>query len=335
LLGWHGITLITPRDWNLATFGGTFRKGNLRLTDDEGVRLEMVWEEAKSTPNVARSIELLLQNIEREAKKKKHHFALAQNPKVLSKSRREHADKEQISSFGWIGDKAEPVAHGWGAAWFCLTSNRVIVAHLPGRGTENPDKTRRLASEVLNSCVSHATGGWQTWSVFDLQLEVPEEFQLVSAKLQTGRLELDWERVKVPAMDQLFSFRELRQNWGRRPERVGLRRISAANVVLENETLEAWTGRVAAHMFKPFRFASPQPQTVLGRNGFEMKGAQRDLRSAIRLKILDIILRRQTPPPYARIWQDEEANKNFVLLFDLRSENAHVAADILDSIQSA
>jgi hypothetical protein len=87
-------------------------------------------------------------------------------------------------------------------------------------------------------------------------------------------------------------------------------------------------------MFKPFRFGSPKPKTVLGRSGFEMKGALRDLRSNIRLKILDIILRRQTPAPYAQIWQDEEANKNFVALFDLQSENAHVAADVLDSIQT-
>lgn len=331
LLGWQGITLTVPQEWNPASFGGDFFKGNLRLTDDDvGMRLEFAWEQPKSTPDVARSVNLLLQNIAREAKKKKHDFEIVENAKVLSRTRREHADKEQITSFGWIGDKGQPVAHGWGAAWNCPVSNRVVVAHILGRGTQSPDKTRRLAAELLNTCISHGAGGWQTWSIFDLQLEVPDEFHLIGAKLQTGRLEFDWERVRPTTHSLVPPLRD----WGRRLERIGLRRISAANVVLENETLEDWSRRVAAAMFKLYRLSAPQLTRVLGTEGYALKGALRDWRRDIRHKLFDKILRRRNPAPHATVWQNDEANKIFVLLCDLQSENAHVAAEVLDSIQS-
>jgi hypothetical protein len=331
LFGWQGITLFTPCDWSLAAFSGDYSKGNLRLADEDGVRLELLWERPKQTPNVARSIELLLQNIAREAKKKKHAFEAVGSVTLLSRARREHADKEQISSFGWIGDKADVAAHGFGAAWYCPQSERVIVAHVLGRAVQSPDKTRRLAAEVLNSCRSHAEGGWQTWSVFDLQLEVPEEFHLVAAKLQTGRLELDWERVKAPDPLQFLSPR----TWATRPERIGLRRLSAANVVLENESLEEWARRVARFMFKPYSLGAPVAERVLGTEGFRMKGALRDLRRRWRGQIFDWLLRRRRAAPSARVWRDEEANKLFVLLCDLENQNAHVANDVLDSIQTA
>jgi hypothetical protein len=331
LFGWQGITLFAPRDWSLAAFSGDYSKGNLRMADEDGVRLELLWERPKQTPNVARSIELLLQNIAREAKRKKQEFESNESVTLLSPARREHADKEQISSFGWVGDKSEAVAHGFGAAWYCPQSERVIVAHVLGRGTQNPDKTRRLAAEVLNSCCSHAVGGWQTWSIFDLQVEIPEEFSLVVAKLQTGRIELDWER--VPSSDPLQFLSP--SAWGKRPERIGLRRLSAANVVLENETLEAWASRVARYMFKSYSLGAPVAERVLGVEGLRMSGALSDLRRRWRSRLFEWLLRRQRAVPSARAWQNEEANKLFVLLSDLENENAHVTQDVLDSIQTA
>ena len=329
-LGWQGITLSMPRDWHLAAFGGDYFKGNLRVVDDTGARMEIVWEQPKSTPDVARSVTMLLKNIEREAKRKKHQFETLDNPKLLSRIRREHSDKDQLTNFGWIGDKEQPVAHGFGAAWHCPKSDRVIVVHFLGRGNESPDKTRRLAGEILGSCSTHAEGGWQFWSVFDLQLEVPEEFHLVGAKLQTGRLEFDWERLQKPDMTAFLA----PKNWGRRPERIGLRRLSAANVVLENESLEDWSRRVAAHIFKPFRLGKPEVREVLSRDGYAMKATLKDLRREVRARFCDLLLRRPNSLAEALVWQDEEANKIFVLLTALRNENAHVRGDVLNSIAS-
>lgn len=328
LFGWQGITLSVPRSWNLASFGGDFGKGNARLTDDDGARLELIWESCKGTPDVARSVELLLKNIEREAKKQKHDFKAIENPKLFARARREHADKDQATTFGWSGDAGQIASHGWGAAWHCSESNRVIVTHFLGRGTESADKSRRMAVEVLGSCVCHAHGGWNTWSVYDLQFEVPEEFHLVAAKLQTGRLEFDFERIKVRDPLQMLS----PSNWNKRVERIGVRRLSAANVILENESLKDWSGRVAVGMFKAYRLSTPVAAQVLGGEGIMLHGALRDLRREFRGKFFNLILRRKTTPPRATVWQDKDANKIFVLLADLQTENAHVQNDVLDSI---
>ena len=330
LLGWHGITAIIPQDWNLASFGGDLSKGNFRVIDDDGLRLEVFWEKPKGTPNIERSIELLLTKIEKDTKKKKQKFETVENPNLIVRSRKEHADKEQLIDFGWKGDVENEIAHGWGASWHCTATNRVLVAHIVGRGTESPSKTRKLASEVLSSLESKGKGGWQTWSAFGLQLDIPEEFHLVSAKLQTGRLEFDWERVTPHAPMRFMSPRE----WLKRKERIGLRRLSAANIVLEVDTLQEWASRVATIMFKKFRFGKLEETRIAGDTGLIAKGALKDHRIHIMGWLLDVVLRRRTLPPELMVWHNAEDNKIFVLMCDLWNINSHIKTDILDSLES-
>ena len=330
LLGWQGITAHVPADWNLAAFGGDISKGNFRLVDDEGLRLEIFWDKPKGTPNVERSIELLLERIEKDAKKKQQAFERIQNPKLIPRSRKEHTAKEQLINFGWKGDARNEIAHGWGASWHCASSKRVIVAHIVGRGTENPDKTRRLAAEILSTLDSQSKGGWQTWSAFGLQLDMPEEFELKSAKLQTGRLEFDWERVAPHVPMKFLSPRE----WLKRKERIGLRRISAANIVLEIDSLEEWTRRVAAIMFKKFRFWNFEETRIGGEEALVSRGALKDLRIHAAGWTLDRVLRRPSLPPELVVWHNAADNKIFVLFCDLWSVNAKIKNDIIDSLES-
>lgn len=326
-LGWQGLSAVIPEIWVLTSFGGDKSKGNFRLADDDGLRLEAFWENPKGTPDVARSVELLFKSIEREAKKKKHAFSAIENPRLIPKTRKEHAGKAQLTNFGWSGDPDQVVSHGWGAAWFCEQSDRVVVVHVVGSGDENHEKTRRLAAEVLSSFQSHGTGGWELWSVFGLQMEIPEEFHLRAAKLQTGRIELDWER---ESRVSLLSPAE----WGRRKEQIGLRRLSAANIVLENEPLEQWAGRAGVAFWRPYQFGKLSETEVLSHKGLHATGRLRDLRRYFIGLAMDRVFRRRTPPPEVAIWYDEDDNKLFALMTDLWPVNIGVRADILDSLQS-
>ncbi len=331
LLGWQGLTVTIPESWNLVAFSGDHLKGNLRLADDDKLRMEVLWEQFKGTPDVARSVDLLLKNIEKTAKKGKHTITLEESPKLIPRSRKEHADKEQLTNFGWTGDATQTVSHGYGSAWFCETSNRVVVAHIVGSENENPEKTRRLAAEVLSSFQSHGTGGWQTWSAFGLQIEIPDEFRLVSSKMQTGRLEFDWERAAT-ATSALSALSPA--EWTRRPERLGLRRLSAANVVLEYESLEDWAKRVAVGIWKKFSFKDFEETEIVGWPGVEAQGRLKDFRRHAWGLVMDKVLRRKTPPPELLAWHDEADNKIFVVLCDLWPVNAGIEDDILDSLQS-
>lgn len=330
-LGWQGVAITIPENWNLAAFAGDSHKGNFRVADDEALRMEVVWETPRSTPDVERSIEMLLNKVEKSSKKKKSDFSKVDNAKLIPRSRKEHADKLQLINFGWKGDISDDLAFGWGAAWYCEISNRVIVVSLPGRGIDNPEKNRRVAAEVLGTIRSHGVGGWQLWSVYGLQLEVPEEFPLSNAKLQTGRLEFDWERVEKSDVSIYFSPRK----WGKRPELLGLRRLSAANVVLDDETLEEWATREVPKLYKKFRISRPEEENFRGSNGVRFKVAVKDYRKHFRDIALDFILRRKTPPPELMVWHDKSVNKIFTLLTDLSTVNRDVRADLLDSLVSS
>ena len=315
----------------MVAFTGDHLKGNFRMADDDKLRMEVLWERPKTKPDVERSVELLLKNIERTAKKSKQTITLEESPKLVPRSRKEHAGKEQLTNFGWTGDVSQAVSHGFGAAWYCEMSNRVVVAHVVGSEAENPDKTRRLAAEVLSSFQSHSTGGWQTWSAFGLQVEIPEEFRLTAAKMQTGRLEFDWER--QPTQEVMMSFLSPAQ-WLRRPERLGLRRLSAANVVLEYEPLDQWAARIAVGMWKKYSFNGFEEVKIDHWQAVETTGRLKDIRRHLGGWMMDKLLRRKTPPPELLVWHDEDDNKIFVLMSDLWPINSEIKDDIIDSLQS-
>lgn len=324
LFGWQGLTAITPQDWTLRSFSGAHDKGNLRLVDDDGLRLEILWEKPRAGADVAKSIEVFLSGLEKEAKKKKKAFRRADHPHLVDKKGR---NRPQLVNFGWIGEADDPTAsQGWGSAWECGQCGRVVVAHVVGRRGEATGKVQRLAGEVLSSLECHGSGGWETWSVFGLRLEVPEEFQLGRAKLLTGRLEIEWLRsTKVSSMLPV-------PIWLKRDQRIAVQRVSAANVLLEQETLEDWIVRTLSHADKKRRYQAPQSTSIHDHEAFIRRGGPRDLRLRMAEWIATRWLKKSAPAIEMRVWHCEQSNKIFVLENEVVPANAHVPADVLDSL---
>jgi hypothetical protein len=321
LLGWQGLTVTLPADWNPRAFSGDHAKGNLRVADDDGLRLEVLWEQPRGTADVQRSVTRFMEQLEKDAKKKQQKFQLVEEPRVVNAERK---GKLQLTNFGWLGERGDPVANqGWGVAWECPDCGRITVAHVLGRGQEKRDKVQQLAAEVLTSLECHGSGGWETWSVFDLQLEIPEIFHLATAKLLISRLEFEWVK---PRPSGLFG-------WTKRPERITLLRVPVANVVLENETLEEWAQRSVTRPHKRYCFGAPAATTVHGHPAVLQRGRLRNLRNFLWLWLLDRLLRRRTLPVEMRAWQCEESNKLYALGSDITSLNEHVTEDVLESLQ--
>lgn len=325
LLGWQGITATLPANWNLASFGGGAAAGNLRADDEDGPRLELRWERPKATPDLEQSIARFVETLARQAKKQKQPFTPAARPRLVSKSRR---GKNQVVNFGWTGDREAIAGHGWGVSWHCAECGRVVVAHIIGRGSERPDRAQRLAGEILASLECHGSGGWQTWSVFGLRVEVPEEFGLARARLLTGRLELEWLR---PRAGGLLA-------WTKRDERLALTRLSLADTLLQNETLEEWARRAAAGSDKRAVFGAWREDVVNGQPAVCARGVPRDLRRRLGAWLLDRALALRgwprLPPPELRVWHSVSNNKIFTLRTELSPANAHVVSDVLDSLES-
>lgn len=321
LLGWQGVTLTVSAEWNPASYGGDWDKGHLRVDDEDGPRLELRWETPRKSVDLPRSVDDFLNALGKKAKKEKRVFERERNARVVSPKRKR---KAQLQSFGWRGN-AQPApnpSQGYGVAWQCEECGRVLLAHILGRGEERPQKTLAMASDALGGMECHGSGGWATWSAFGLQLDVPEEFRLKRAKLLTGRIELEWMRSPDPSLLSVL----------RRPDRLIVQRLSAANVLLELETLDAWTTRVLGEPDKRRRFSAPIETTMRDHDAFEIVGRFRDLRLGLRYFVGDKLGRRRTPPPKIVAWHCAVSNKLFALDAEMSPSNAHVPGDVLDSL---
>ena len=190
-MGWQGYLAHLPASWNPGKFSGKRNNGDIRVDDEDGTRLELRWEETRKTPDVARSIENFLNQLEKSAKKRGETFQIDENAHTVSKGRKR---KEQVTSFGWIGAPGAQTSCGYGAAWSCPVCNRVTFAHVLGHANDKPGKIMRLAGEILGDMECHGEGGWDTWGAFDLQLEIPTQFELKSAQLQLNKLDIEWVR---------------------------------------------------------------------------------------------------------------------------------------------
>ena len=325
LLGWQGLTLTHPEAWFLRTFGGNHEKGTLRLTDDDGLRLEILWEKPARAADIQSSIEKFLDGLGRAAKKQKADFRVADHPDILP---RKNPHRTQLFNFGWTGHSTDPLANqGWGAAWQCDHCGRVIVAHLVGRQNESTAKTQSLAREVLGSLQCHGVGGWETWGAFNFRAETPEEFALKNAKLMAGRIEMEWQRAgkHLPIVPP----------WARFDERLRLTRVSAASVLLDNEELIDWTLRTVAQPDRKRKWTSHRAQEILGHPGFILQGRPSELRAASARLAIEKFRKRAPVTCEMRVWHDENINKIFLLESELRPANEHVAQDVLDSIESS
>jgi hypothetical protein len=324
LFGWQGLTATLPHDWFMRSFGGSHTKGNLRIVDDEGLRLELLWEQPKVAPDVQSSIDRFLTGLEKEAKKKKQEFRVADHPNLVTKK---GAQRTQLVNFGWIGEKGDPVAsQGWGVAWECAHCDRIVVAHVVGRGNEASSKVQQLASEVLSTLDCHGNGGWETWSVFGFRLEVPEEFKLGRAKLLAGRLDLEWLRTPPTTLLPV-------PTWAKNNERIAVQRVSAANVVLERESIADWIQRTLTRIDKKRAWNKPEVASTRGHDGIECRGRPRDLRQRLWTLAQHKVRKKAPPSIELRAWECTQSNKIFVLDTHLSAANAHVCNDVLDSLE--
>lgn len=319
LLGWQGYTAQLPVEWNPGKFSGKRRDGDLRVDDEDGTRFELRWEETNKTPDVEKSVANFLKQLAKDAKKRGDEFRVDEKAHTVSKGRKR---KEQVTSFGWIGAPGNPISCGYGAAWSCPVCKRVTFAHVLGHDNEKPEKIERLASEILTGMECHGEGGWDTWSAFDLQVEIPTEFELGRAQLLLNKIDIEWVRARPNGI----------YGWGRRPERLRVMRFPVANVLLDGKTLVEWSDWNVQHKNKQLALREADEAEFSGHEGLLYVGPVRDLKMRANVWIFDILMRRRTPQGEVRVWNCPQSNRLYVLESEVSPVNAHVPADVLDAL---
>lgn len=319
LLGWQGFRFHIPDEWNPGKFSGTRSKGDLRIDDPNGVRIELRWEKTSKTPDVQKSVENFLKQLGKNAKKNKAAFNVVSNPQVVSKNRK---NKDQITNFGWTGEPDAPASCGYGAAWTCADCGRITFAHLLGHKNEKPEKVQKLANEIFSEMECHGEGGWETWSAFDFQIDIPVEFELKNAKILLNKLDLEWVRPRPIGF----------YGWGKRPERLRLQRFPVANVLLDGKTLETWSDWNIASKNKQLSLRDAEEQAVKNHEGLLYTGYPKDPKSRISVLFFDKILRRVTPAGEILVWNCADSNRIFVFEHEVSNVNAHVPNDVIDGL---
>lgn len=190
LIGWQGILVNVPDNWDLTGFSGDDQTGYVRIDDGEEMAVEVKWatepmprkkNEVLKKPDVEVRRESYFRLLKKGAKKKKMDVSTKETdaPKVVLRPER------TATGFTWIADRK-----AFGAVWHCDTCRRTVIVQVLG-SPSGKGSFGTTAEAVLGSMRCHGDDpDWRTWALYDLQTEVPSAYRLESQELMNVYLRL-------------------------------------------------------------------------------------------------------------------------------------------------
>ncbi|MCS6777852.1 MAG: hypothetical protein RMJ43_06655 [Chloroherpetonaceae bacterium] len=240
VVGWQGVRCVLPADWNVSGFSMDRDNGYLRV-DAPGTGSLVVqvrwWNVARSRP---RTLYDLAAAVVRRWSRRPEPPVIAPDlranldnllKETARKSRRSHTDfradikpersegERTAINFTWVGN-----GRGQGKIWYCATCHRVLIAQVVGAPQE-AGAIGAVASQLMGSLRCHGESGYDLWALYDLQIQIPEDFRLDTQKLLSGYLHLEFARGG---------------------ERIFLDRWGLANLTLKRFTCDEWLRNHAA-----------------------------------------------------------------------------------------
>ncbi len=312
LVGWQGITVRVPDDWEPGQFSGDYTSGHMRLDSLEGPRLVVRWmgsDEVKDLyrrePSRDSAVERIVQNylkkLEKTERKRKNEISYNPNTRLLSKRQ---TGKKAMRCYSW--ECRPDRRYGQGLVWYCEECQRTIIAEVTGKSKR---QTEHEARQVLATLRDHPENGLAVWAFFGMHFEVPERFKLTGSTTMVGRIEL--------------RFRD-------GSERVALQRW-VANVVLEGRAFDDWVRRqIMGPMRQEFRVRLKKG-TIHGHPGALLEGRKRRIHDTL-IHIVTRLARRKTAYFLrGRVWHCEPSNKIFSVLTCTTEDNTNLADEITQS----
>jgi hypothetical protein len=218
-MGWQGVTMQTPPEWNLVAYSGDAKAGSLRLDNGEpgaksALGVELRWSTPKGglkDADLAKRLDQYFSSITKDARKQK--LTAETKSKVIEDER--HPERDASRSFTWRSDR-----RGIGRIWHCGECGRVMIAQVIG--TSGGDWSS-AAADVLRSLECHSDeAGWRTWSLYDLLTQIPADYAL------SGKPQL--MNIYVQLMFRL----------GQSLDTVSVEQWGVANVQLRGAYLDQW-----------------------------------------------------------------------------------------------
>ncbi len=174
-IAWNGIRCSLPRSWQPTRIG----LDHLAFEDEHGPVLEVRWSPLRR----GRKKQTALYNrLKRTAKSNHCHIQLD----TLPESWRQSLPQYTLSRFSWHG---EAIA-AEGVMIICPQCGRTTLLqfyHLPGKAD------LMLIERILATFKDHQNKGMMLWSLFDIELSIPQEFQLVTYQFNAGAFFLSFK----------------------------------------------------------------------------------------------------------------------------------------------
>jgi hypothetical protein len=309
LVGWQGIRCSLPPEWNVTGFSMERESGYLRI-DSPGsgtMTVQIRWTNAARPdegppsgytllapyvrklfrrppppipkPDLKSNLEKMLKETERQAKKAKTPFESTIKPERTEGEN----DERTAMNFSWSG-----VGRGQGKIWHCATCQRIVIAQVVGMAKDH-HAISVVASRLFSSLQDHSETGYDLWALYDLQVEVPEDFRLEEQKLLSGYLNL---------------------TFGRGGEKIVVDRWGLANMTLKKFSVAEWFQNHALVHLKRL----PEEETEIQNHAVRRYSGPLSLLARIRaLRDAKTSLRRFPTRYEGGAWECRESNKIFAL----------------------
>ncbi len=176
-IGWMGLTLTVPENWDLVYVKGNRFDGYLRFEEDGVLRCEIQWTLVSAGRVVLdEQVDHYLKSLEQLLRKQGKPVTIKRNIHLVS--RRQVG--RNVRDFQW-----EANTIGYGMMWFCEECRRALVAQVVGYDHE---PVKEWARQVFLSLSDHAEGDWEVWSLYGLQFEAPIGWLLSKSELAPGKV---------------------------------------------------------------------------------------------------------------------------------------------------
>ncbi len=235
-LGWQGIRLTIPADWELVSTQGSYESGYLALADAETIRLQMRWGSVRGKADPSEAAARHIRRLQKQARKAGTHVTFDTNLKLAS------LREKQIECYEWTGD-----SRGTAMVSRCEECNRIVHIVLFA-GAER--SLRKLARTVFSSLRDHCEGDAVLWKFYDVEFCSPTNMPLHRQDLKTGCIRMLFKKKR----------RELE-----------FVRASVAQVLLARKSLREWFKDFYGPEFKRWHFDMSETQ-LKGHSGLRLEG---------------------------------------------------------------
>ncbi len=280
LIAWQGISVCVPDNWHIGAISGDEEEGYLRIQDDDMVRLETKWEQAKNFVDIEAVVEKYLNDLKRRSKRvrpaiKTRHGSRTTGPDELG--------RKSLVRFAWSGDR-----QGQGMAWLCGECNRVVIVQVIAPLDED---IRTLSRRVFSSFRDHPDGNWRTWATYGFVAEAPKDFKLADQKLMTGLIQFSFERDT---------------------EKLTVSRYALADVLLKNRSLFDWSREEFGKRLRNCA-CETDTGTLHGHEAILVYGSKSKLGPRVQRFVWHCLRRKYGDRMECIIWHCEESNKIFAV----------------------